>query len=165
MRRYLDFPDCSGKTITAASYSDITRIMLLKEYGGVWADASVFCNRPLDDWLQECSGEGFFAFDRPGPDRPLASWFLASEENHCVVERWCAKTLAYWSSRTRADKYFWFHGLFGELCDEDQAFAGSWQRVPKLSADGPHAIQTPGFLKGTRRRSRRSSTGARRSSS
>ena len=38
----------TNAVITAASLSDIVRINLLHEYGGVWVDASLFCNRPLD---------------------------------------------------------------------------------------------------------------------
>ena len=84
LARYIDVPDLSTKQITPTSYSDIVRILLLRTHGGVWTDATVYCNRPLDDWLEELVASGFFAFDNPGgptlwdllksaPDRYISS--------------------------------------------------------------------------------------------
>ncbi|MER9301485.1 capsular polysaccharide synthesis protein [Mesorhizobium sp. M0496] len=136
--------------ITAASLSDIVRILLLHEYGGVWVDATLFCSQPLDNWLPEKLVEGFFAFARPAPDRPLSSWFLASAPGNRLVSQWCGATLRYWDGRSRADSYFWFHYLFKELCASDEEFGRSWQRVPHVSADGPHSIQTAGMYEAFR---------------
>jgi mannosyltransferase OCH1-like enzyme len=41
--------DLDTQSLTAASLSDIVRIFLLREFGGVWVDATLFCNRPLDE--------------------------------------------------------------------------------------------------------------------
>jgi len=38
------------------------RILLLHEFGGIWVDATLLCNRPLDEWLPSTMTEGFFAF-------------------------------------------------------------------------------------------------------
>lgn len=58
--------------------SDLARLNLLARHGGVWVDATCYCMKPLDAWLPECLESGFFAFARPGRDRPMSSWFLAS---------------------------------------------------------------------------------------
>jgi hypothetical protein len=133
--------DLERQSVTAASLSDIIRILLLHEYGGVWVDATAYCNRPLDCWLPTSLTSGFFAFSNPAPDRLLASWFLASEPNHELTRKWTAQVLRYWRGRTRTDDYFWFHHQFGELCDLDPEARAAWARVPKISADGPHAVQ------------------------
>ena len=102
--------DLSARTVTAASLSDVLRISLLHEFGGVWVDATLFCNRPLDDWLPEVFGEGFFAFDRPGPDRPscqAGSWL--AEPGHPTIAAWARAVDSYWSERSEVDEYFWFH--------------------------------------------------------
>jgi mannosyltransferase OCH1-like enzyme len=52
--KYVDFStyiDLNQQAITAPSLSDILRVLLLHEYGGVWVDATTFCNVPLDEWL------------------------------------------------------------------------------------------------------------------
>jgi hypothetical protein len=138
LRQYIDLNE---KTLTAASLSDVLRILLLHEFGGLWVDATLLCNRPLDDWLPEVMGEGFFAFAAPAASRPLASWFLSADAGHYLVSAWCRQTIAYWSDRTAADDYFWFHHLFRDMVRSDPQVANAWARVPKVSADGPHQLQ------------------------
>jgi hypothetical protein len=81
---------------------------------------------------------GFFAFDRPGPDRLLSTWFLAAKPNNYIVKRWAERTLEYWQGRKRRDNYFWFHYLFGTEYEKDEAFRLSYDNTPKMSAAGPH---------------------------
>jgi len=138
--------DLNKKTLTAASLSDVLRILLLHEFGGLWVDATLLCNRPLDDWLPEVMGRGFFAFAGPVPSRPLASWFLSADSNHYLASAWCRQTIGYWSGRTKTGDYFWFHHLFREMIETDPQAAEAWSRVPKVSADGPHKPQFGGHL-------------------
>lgn len=146
LQRYVDIPSFYGKIITHASLSDVLRILLLREYGGIWADATLLCNRPLDTWLDAYLEQGFFAFARPpGSARPLSTWFLATEEHHLLVARWCARTLDFWAEHRRADDYFWSHGLFRDLLKTDPEFAHTWNMVPKVSVDGPCAIHHLGM--------------------
>ena len=93
------FIDLRRQSLTAASLSDIVRILLLREFGGVWVDATLFCNRPLDEWLPGVMDEGFFAFAAPAPDRPLSSWFSSGRPNNYLVSTWCRRTTEYWSKR------------------------------------------------------------------
>ena len=104
--------DISKKEITAASMSDLVRLLLLETYGGVWVDATVLCNKPLDSWLEDHSGSGFFAFENEAPDRPIASWFLASEPHHRLTSAWVEHAAEFWKSRSRTDDYFWMHHLY-----------------------------------------------------
>jgi hypothetical protein len=136
--------DLSSRSVTAASLSDLLRLSLLHEYGGVWVDATVFCNRPLNDWLPECMGEGFFAFHRP--DRPLATWFLAAVPHDPIIARWLAAAIDYWTDRSEADDYFWVHNLFGQLLANDPQVAATWGRAQRHSAMPPHQIQDLGML-------------------
>ena len=57
--------------------------------GGVWVDASVVPVKPLSQWLGDALTEaGFFAFERPGPDRPISSWFLAATPRNLIFREW-----------------------------------------------------------------------------
>lgn len=146
--RYVDLGahvDLTRQSITAASLSDILRVLLLHEYGGVWVDATTFCNIPLDDWLPAAAGTGFFAFSRPAEARPLATWFLAAEPGNPLVAKWAARVVRYWYARERSHDYYWFHHQFGELCASDRQAFRCWQDVPRLSAAGPHSVQTVGM--------------------
>jgi hypothetical protein len=137
----------SQRSITAASASDILRISLLHEFGGVWADASCLCNRPLDEWLSTVlEPEGFFGFDRPARTRPIASWFLAAKPGSPILDAWYRETVDFWEGRQSSDDYFWFHHLFRDLLARDARFGDAWERVPKISADGPHSLQRDGRM-------------------
>jgi hypothetical protein len=76
--------------------SDLARLDLLTRHGGVWTDATCFCAQPLDDWIWPNVGSGFFAFNQPGPDRLISSWFLAAEPKNVLVSRLYDRMLAYW---------------------------------------------------------------------
>jgi hypothetical protein len=138
---YVDLPSSiEGKTIELRWIADILRLRLLADWGGVWVDATTFCNIPLDHWLLPLMQTGFFAFSRPGGDRPLSNWFLAAEKRHPIVLRWSDLTKSYWNERQTAQK-FWQHGLFRELCERDQDLGAIWSNTPQVSAAGPHAVQ------------------------
>ncbi|MEB3266235.1 MAG: capsular polysaccharide synthesis protein [Cyanobacteriota bacterium] len=146
IRGLLALPDLQGKVITAASFTDLVRVQLLHDFGGVWVDATVLCHQPLDGWLQPLLDQGFFAFQRPAPDRWLASWFLAARgAGHPLLSHWCQAALSYWQQRDRAHQYFWFHDLFRQICMADPQLAACWHRVPCRSADGPHRAQQLGL--------------------
>lgn len=149
--------------------SDILRCRLLSDEGGVWVDASVLPVRPLDDWLPNQSPMGFFAYDKPGPDRPIASWLLAATPTHEVLLKWEREVRRFWAeprllqmdprkgnalvdnptlcvspqgaAGTGSYPYFWFHYIFGYLVETQSHFRALWQATPKLSAIPPHQLQ------------------------
>lgn len=127
-----------GKDVPHEAYSDLIRIALLERYGGVWADGTVYCLKPLDAWLPEKCPAGFFAFAKPGPDRMLSSWFLAATKGNYLVREWRRQSMEYWKQHTQRHHYFWFHYLFAESYTADKNFRAVWDATPVWSADGPH---------------------------
>jgi hypothetical protein len=120
--------------------SDIARLELLLRHGGVWADATTYCLRRLDDWIELAASSGFFAFNRPGPDRMISNWMLAATPGNYIVQNWLTRCTAYWSGRKERDHYYWQHRLFAEAYENDVRFKKEWDATPKLSADGPHCF-------------------------
>lgn len=76
----LDLPEEKYASLPFSKQSNLIRLQLLSKYGGVWVDSTTLCMKPLDDWIDEFSQSGFFAFEKPGRDRMLSNWFLASEK-------------------------------------------------------------------------------------
>lgn len=163
------FPLTSDE-LTVQALSDILRARLLSRYGGVWADATTFPTMPLDDWLQpRLSQSGFFAFDNPGPDRVLSSWFLAAKPESYIMNAWWGECLRYWGKRRSLQvesdgkrtipenptwevapdggagkdtyPYFWFHYLFALLVERNATFRDCWQCSSTLPADPAHVFQ------------------------
>lgn len=163
-----DFPT-DLDAIPIQALSDILRAKLLLESGGIWVDAAVFPTLELKIWIDEVSTEGFFAFEKPGPDRPLSSWFLAVSPAHEIMNKWWNEIIHYWGKPRQliklknsqifipddpvwqvssngggtSDKfpYFWFHYLFKYLLENDNNFKLIWDRCPKKSALQAHELQ------------------------
>lgn len=116
------------------SLGDIVRLSLMKHHGGIWADSTVFCNKPLCDWLPE----GTFLFSTPMVGRRVASWFMKSEENSYIMDKWHSVMIDYWKWRiSKTDqyeqRYGWIFSLFDHCYDTDSRFAEIWDSTKKLS--------------------------------
>ena len=95
---YLDITEFEGTfdALTPQATSDIIRIHLLHKYGGVWADATCFCCKPLNEWLHHHTDSGYFAFSRPKKNRIISSWFLAARSDSYIVNLLHQETRKYW---------------------------------------------------------------------
>ena len=82
--------------LTKQSFSDVVRVYLLEKHGGVWVDATCFCNKPLSSWLEEGMTTDFYAFQNPGVDRLISSWFLASQTKGKSIVAYKGLVLDYW---------------------------------------------------------------------
>lgn len=129
--------------ISVNHYSDILRTELLLREGGVWADATCLCAAPLDHWIGMLFQQtDFFAFDRPGRDRQISTWFLASVPGNALMRRWNEMQTLYWAPWRRSEvPYFASHALFEYLVRFDPRMRRAWSGVPKLSAEPPHRMQ------------------------
>ena len=98
LHQYIDL-DLSKEKLTKLNrthLSDLVRLKLLSQYGGIWVDSTCFCTKPLDLWLNNYLHSGFFAFYRPGKDRLLSNWFLVSQVNHPIISKLYEKLVSYW---------------------------------------------------------------------
>ena len=170
-----------GVNLNVLSYAhraDIIRLLLLKKYGGVWADATTYCTESLDQWLPKYANSDFFAFSNPGPDRKISNWFLYSEKEGGMINKLIDDVTNYWrntqrnrfkfytietiinrrpslwfsyllSNILRKMPYFWFHYLFAERLNKDNNFAQCWAKNIKFNADFPHRAQFYGLAKPT----------------
>jgi mannosyltransferase OCH1-like enzyme len=85
-------------SMSDAALSDVLRANLLLHHGGIWVDATLFANVPLDDWSPgRVAPTGWFAFDRPGPDRLISSWFIAATPDHPLLAAWWDEICRFWS--------------------------------------------------------------------
>ncbi len=85
----------SSVMLGKAGISDLLRLILLYLYGGVWADATTFCLKPLSNWLK--SDKDFFSFLQPKEckDRQLVSWFLYSKKEGELIKKLLEGTIDY----------------------------------------------------------------------
>lgn len=99
VRDYIDFDiSCEFvQKLNMAHQSDLIRLYLLAEHGGVWADATTFCLQPLGQWIDHATESGFFAFANPGPDRLISNWFLAAKPWSPIVMELRDRLTSFWT--------------------------------------------------------------------
>ena len=137
----------STKKAAPAAYSDVIRVAILKEYGGVWSDSTTFCNRPLDDWLFDAMTDSWCYYRQ---ECAIASWFIAAEKDSYIMQYWYDEVVSYWKERLQGrdrmnGEYKWFHFLFAECLEKDEKFRSifdSWERIDCTSFEP--------WIKGTR---------------
>jgi mannosyltransferase OCH1-like enzyme len=89
-------------SISIQERSNVIRMLLLEQHGGVWADATTYCNAPLDTWLEDSmSGAGFFAFSFKQADRLMSNWFMAAEQNARIVQIFNRHYIEFWQRKSK----------------------------------------------------------------
>ena len=73
LKNYINLPS-KIDSIPIQIKSDVIRILLLKEYGGVWIDATVFLNMNFTEFMTPLYGD-FFCFWRWPNKVSMSSWF------------------------------------------------------------------------------------------
>lgn len=139
-----------------AQRSDLVRLALLEKFGGVWADATLFCTAPVLPWLQalkarsdDAAKDFFFVFDRSDSNTwahdpflkyklMISNWFFASTANHPLVAQ-LFSAMREEVTRTSVP-YFCMHNIFRALL-EDEANRGLYDQVPRVSARHPHLLE------------------------
>lgn len=99
---YVDLSDV-GDSLPFRIRANLLRLRLLSQFGGVWADSTTFCHRPLSEWMPLLGGRtGLFMFRSPHDDRWIDNWFIASCPNNPLIGQWENDYGRYISGRTAA---------------------------------------------------------------
>ena len=133
----VDYINSTDKNISVQAKSDIIRLSVLKNNGGIWADATMLCMQPLNHWIFEAvRPSGFWMYHGCGAGMPRetgpASWFIASEKDNYIISRWKDECDRYWSERNHASQYFWMDHLFRDIHERDEKFRTMWSNCPYL---------------------------------
>jgi hypothetical protein len=88
------------RDLTVQKVANIIRLALLSVYGGVWADATLYCIRPLRDWLDEYYAVHFFVFRYPAVDKMMSNWFFAAEPDSLILRRYAERQVAFFAENT-----------------------------------------------------------------
>ena len=134
-----------------AHFADLLRLLLLKTYGGIWMDATLFLSQPIPKEYASCD---FFVFRRD-PNEPnisywrntyayyfgwakgfrvnmLNSFIVAKKENRTVSDL-CDLMFCWWRDHDEVPDYFFFQILFDVY--------GCNEVYPLVSDTLPHYLQ------------------------
>jgi len=68
-------------------FTDLLRLALLDNFGGVWADATVFCQKPLDAWIDKHQ-KSLLAPKSHEANRRHEAWFLINLHQSAYLSDW-----------------------------------------------------------------------------
>lgn len=145
------YPNSTWNKARVQAKSDIIRIELLARYGGVWADSTVYCTEPLDNWINPVLGvANFVAYQRidnrfkleqnKAENFWIAPWFLATTNTSRIVQIWRDNVREAWNKHFPPGiyGYYWLHKLFMNLSLSNTELQTYLKYVTFMDAGGPH---------------------------
>lgn len=134
VRDYVDMSDVPPGLPLRYS-ANLLRVRLMRDYGGVWTDATIYCHRPLDEWIWLHLTGGFFVFHNGGPDRFIESWFIASVPRHLLSRHWAEDFARHLQQLPKVSEfYFIFFYVFQWRILKDLEAQAAFARISGLSA-------------------------------
>ena len=116
IHQYIDistYPTLPSNSI--AYLTDFYRFDLLLQHGGVWADATTFCTKPLADWLNFPSADESFVFKSSKPDRVITNWFLVATTKSELLSLWREAVIQFWQDNHFRKENYWSRQLIRKL--------------------------------------------------
>ena len=126
--------------------SDLIRIYILAKFGGVWADLTTVCTRPLD-WIQKYVQSQMILYTYESTAN-ISSWFIACPQSSILASKLQNALLKYIHQHKweYIDEYFIFHKIFSTLILTDEVFKSVYRFSPKLSSQNAHTFQQDNAL-------------------
>lgn len=130
-------------------FSDILRLDILKNHGGVWVDATCFCNYPLNKWLYNYK-KLFIFRNLTSLGKMVSSWFIYSEKNNYIITKWYEEIMHIYETKIEefSNKYFIQYDIFDDLYKKDIIFKNTWDDVPDLYTQNDHMMYFDLYKKG-----------------
>ena len=117
-----------NEDICIQSRSDILRIELLHKYGGVWADATLFCMKPLDTWIHTTiQPTGVFLY-RSNDEKYMLPFFIVSTKESYMITEMKKHVNMYWRQHT-------INYVFKYLCLTNLKFNDCWNYTQYINGD------------------------------
>lgn len=117
--------------ISNTHFSDLLRLALLVEYGGIWIDSTSYLTEDLPDFVVNAD---LFCF-KAGPIAKIiaSNWFFAAKPHHEILEKTRNLLYEYWRKENRLVAYSIFHPFFTMAVESTPACREAWQGVPAFN--------------------------------
>lgn len=127
--------------ILHTQFSDICRVALLYEHGGLWFDATDFVTRPVPEHIMD---EDFFIYMAGEKIRGsyafIQSCFIRGRKGNPLLGIWLEADYIYWKEESSKIDYFVHHLLFRLACEVNPTAAALIERMPHEDQDPTHAL-------------------------
>ena len=125
--------------ISHTHFSDLLRVCLLSQHGGVWIDATCLLTAPIPDNLLQGDvflyrSQGEFAFTQ------IQSCFICCKPDSYLMWRWRKAMFDYWQSEDRLLHYFVLHLMLVALSRSDSRIACALDDAPQQTDEAMHTL-------------------------
>ena len=144
MGDYVTFPDFLMEKwkqgiITHTHMTDLLRLELLINHGGMWLDATVLCTGKAPDYFFD-SNLFFYQCLKPGRDGHasyISSWLMEAKTNNKVLMAARELCYEYWKNHNAMIDYFLLHDFMAIVLDK---YEDEWKRVVPRDNATPHEL-------------------------
>lgn len=142
-KKYCTFPDFiinkwESKKIPPAHFSDLIRINLLSNHGGLWLDATTYLTGTIPTYITESD---FFVYQNGFFNKEminLGSWLIYSKPNNILLLETQNLLFEYWKRNNHLKHYFLLHIFFRMVTDK---YPEEWEKVPYYNQIDQHILQ------------------------
>ena len=137
LAQYIQLPDYiitkhAEGIIPHAHFSDLIRLVLLEQYGGIWIDSTILLTGSLPDYITN-SDLFFFRSASNAGHTLICNPFIAAKPHHPIIESMLQLLFAYWKQESKLVSYSIFHLFFAIAVETNPINKQSWERVPMVA--------------------------------
>ena len=147
MEQYVQLPEYildkwKSGVITNTHLTDLLRLELLINYGGLWLDATVFCSEQESNIPDYFFNSDLFFYQslKPGRDGKstyISSWLMSAKTNNKVLMATRELCYEYWKRENQMLDYFLLHDFFSIVLDR---YTEEWNKVVPRDNATPHVL-------------------------
>ena len=142
MREYVHLPEFiltkwKKGIISNQHFSDILRLQLLSEHGGLWLDATVYMTETVPNYIVR---HDFFVYSHEHQNDENVSidnWLIYSRRGNPILMAFRDIVLLYWKEHDFACHYFFGQMLFQIIIDK---YPEQWEKIPYVCDLIPHTL-------------------------
>lgn len=130
----------SGK-IPHTQFSDICRIQLLYQHGGLWFDATDYVTAPVPQFIMDEDVFLFMAGKKiRGSYAFIQSCFIRGKKGNPLLGIWNQANFIYWKNENRKINYFVHHLLLLLSTQVNDTAKGCMEKMPHVDQDPTHSL-------------------------
>jgi hypothetical protein len=146
MDNYIYIPEYAKKkvhdgTFSRTHFSELIRILLIINYGGVWLDATVFLTNDIPEFILNSELFMFKTSILEYEFLPASSWFIAAKKNNPILIKLIKLLFLYWENENTLLHYYIFHISLLLLLKYDDESKELWKKILYKNNSDPHVLQ------------------------
>lgn len=142
---YVSFPEYivekwKSGTISNTHMSDLLRLELLIQHGGLWLDSTILATSGDIPMSIVNSDLFFYQTLKPGANGHsvfCSNWLIYATSNNCILKLTRELLYRFWAENNTISDYFLFHYYLTISCE---AFPEEYEKIPQFSNEIPHIL-------------------------